>query len=209
MNLKNKKRLFATMFCLGVLGAPLTAGAGGVPGGAIYYDELNDGDISWGFFTLGEGINIISGTMTYRPANNSFDFDNFDFEVPAGMQLVTVEYDWFVTDRVDPSGPSFGIGLDAEDGTNTPWSKYIDVTSQNGDGWEWIMAPGDAPLGEGTYSFNHSLWQNGGDDSVIGGDWDYGLVMEVTPVPVPAAAWLFGSSLLGLGLAGRRRKQKG
>ena len=36
-------------------------------------------------------------------------------------------------------------------------------------------------------------------------DWDYGLAWQVTPVPVPASAWLFGSAILAL--LGLRRKK--
>jgi hypothetical protein len=40
------------------------------------------------------------------------------------------------------------------------------------------------------------------------GDWSYGiaLVREVSPVPVPAVLWLFGSGLLGLIAIARRKK---
>jgi len=47
-------------------------------------------------------------------------------------------------------------------------------------------------------------WQDGNGDSVLGVIFE-GAQINVNPVPVPAAVWLFGSGLLGLVGVARRR----
>ena len=44
-----------------------------------------------------------------------------------------------------------------------------------------------------------------GDSNQLAGSW-IGSSLSVTPVPVPAAAWLFGSGLIGLAGLAKRRK---
>lgn len=194
MGIKNNKHLLSAMLCLGMTGASL--GAMGAP---VFYSESVDGDLNWNEFTVDEGLNVISGSTTYRPAQNIWDFDSFTIVVPTGMQLISVEYEWEVTDRVDPTGPSFGTGMDINDGDAGSWD--VDVSS--GGGLQNVLVS-ELPFGPGSYEFGHWLWYTGGDDSVVGGDWLYYVIMEVTPVPLPAAVWLFASSLLGLGFVGRR-----
>ncbi len=87
--------------------------------------------------------------------------------------------------------------------TSNQW--YSD-TSLNSDGAHHIYSynyNGDSILPAGTYI--------GFEDLINGGDWDYNDATflltntSVTSVPVPAAAWLFGSGLLGLAGIARRR----
>ena len=57
-----------------------------------------------------------------------------------------------------------------------------------------------------TLSANANIGANAFDEEAVGGAADFSFDFNVAPVPIPPAAWLFGSGLLGLiGIA--RRKQ--
>jgi hypothetical protein len=45
-----------------------------------------------------------------------------------------------------------------------------------------------------------------GGDGLVNGDVEIAYTYDATPTPIPAAAWLFGSGLMGL--SGLRRKEK-
>lgn len=63
-----------------------------------------------------------------------------------------------------------------------------------------IAGPYALQIGDGandkTSAFGGSVWLNETGGKYTGGHWD--LNMDFSPVPVPAAVWLFGSGLLGL-----------
>ena len=52
----------------------------------------------------------------------------------------------------------------------------------------------------------YTIYVGGGDHAQIGGLYDVSISANVSAVPVPAAAWLFASGLLGLiGVARKKR----
>ena len=65
----------------------------------------------------------------------------------------------------------------------------------------------------GTYDPGTGVYNISWTSTVVGGPFDgqtgaWGLTGVATPVPIPAAAWLFGTGLLGLVGIARRRKAK-
>lgn len=93
-------------------------------------------------------------------------------------------------------------------------------TALNADGFDHLRAFAATGLDNRTgYTYGEGSYLLAWEDLLNGGDRDYNdLVigvhaftpaMNTSPVPLPAAAWLFGSGLLGLaGLARRRRLGK-
>jgi hypothetical protein len=134
----------------------------------------------------------------YIPQANDGTFNNSDF-----MPLFTV-----------PGGTN-GIGLGGPSATlNSGNVNFL-----------WALKPSGAPLwtslpGQNSDSLDHMVtWLiTGGEGNTAGnfviawedlpggGDRDFNdVVVEVSVVPIPAAAWLFGSGLLGLiGIARRK-----
>lgn len=130
-----------------------------------------------------------------------------------GQALLTIAADGSVLRNgvdttVDFAGNSFGFYL------GTTQGNYFSDSSLNG-GMDHMYAyqgTGDTVqlpgLAAGLWSQNEYIlaWE----DIYDGGDKDHNdmvlIVESVTPVPIPAAAWLFGSGLLGLAGIARRKK---
>lgn len=88
-------------------------------------------------------------------------------------------------------------------GNITILSVDYDITLHNPD---LVLQIGDG-ANDKTSVFGASVWIDADDGlstgSYSGGHWD--LNMDLTPVPVPAAAWLFGTGLIGLVAVARRK----
>ncbi|MEM1152957.1 MAG: hypothetical protein AAGI44_02385 [Pseudomonadota bacterium] len=74
------------------------------------------------------------------------------------------------------------------------------------------LSPGGGTVSTTTSGFIGEVFTAGTYELAIGGlgvagPYDYTLSGDVSPVPLPAAAWLFGSAVLGLSLVSRRRRQ--
>ena len=136
----------------------------------------------------------------YIPQSNDGMFNNADF-----------------VHLFDVPGGTNGIGLGGPSGTlNSGIVNFI-----------WALDPSGAPLwtslpGQNSDSLDHMVtwlitggqgntagnWVIAWEDLPGGGDRDFNdivLEVNVAPVPIPAAVWLFGSGLLGLIGIGRRK----
>ena len=169
----------------------------------ISYDESIDGELSSDNFdilspnyigVLDIGLNTVSGSTFREFQPNSSDADRFHFSIAAGYQLVSISVLNNMTENVNyTSARSTGAlsGLDgrtlANVSTDIFQSSYPNPATV-------LLFPG---FGEGGYSFTGF----GGSFITIPLSriaWDYTVTLEVTPVPLPPAVWLFGSALIGL-----------
>lgn len=136
---------------------------------------------------------------------HGLDFGLIKLDV-AGHLNITVE--------ADGSGllPAFSLYQGWDTGTGVRHGPYVNNVSNPLSGTGLILLGSIANDGDGsvTYQFNnlaaggkYSLFI-GGDDGAVGGK--YKVNMTLSQVPLPAAVWLFGSALAGMGVIGRRRR---
>ncbi|WP_150051321.1 MULTISPECIES: DVUA0089 family protein [Methylomonas] len=125
--------------------------------------------------------------------NDDVDFYSFDITAPTWLKLTVTT----------PDGPLFGddpiVGLFDTSGSLVA---YDDDAGPGFDAflvWE-ITEPG-------TYTAAVAGYDDFGFESLAGvsTDFFYTLQIDIAAVPVPAAVWLMGSALLGLGLTGKKR----
>lgn len=167
-------------------------------------DLSNDATAPTGL-TVSAGSNVVTGSTITSP----FDRDIFSFTLAANQQLDSIVLNSY-------TGPAGGNGsffaVQSGSGINTGnagahlGNELIGqaVGIQQGDDVLDDMGTprfGSSPgftgaLGPGTYTF----WIQ-----ETAGPLAYSLDFQVSEVPLPAAAWLFGSALLGLGALKRRR----
>lgn len=177
---------------------------------ALSVTETSDFPGGWSFNSyarrlgvMDAGINTVSGALSgecsglpypgpggaYRYDCNSVigtdSQDSFIVEVGAGYRLDSI----FVSTSNAAAPNGFGVNFTIRD-ISTSLASYpslpLNSTSPN------ILL---TSLGEGEYSI--SMWA--GSATQTGSfSLDYSIELNVTSVPVPAAAWLFASGLLGL-----------
>jgi hypothetical protein len=168
--------------------------------------SLTIGDITH-IGTLDNGINTVSGALAGSCLSwGIFDCnvdsvgdtqDSFVLHIANGYQL-----DSLILSTSNATGPTgFTASLEV-------WDQLTEATgiSSIGSGYIPLNATSTnqvtIPLGAGDYSVS----MFGGQSSVAGPfAFDYSLAFNVTPVPVPNAAWLFASGLAGL--VARKRKR--
>lgn len=99
---------------------------------------------------------------------------------------------------------STGTGLSADDSGTIDFTNFAITWSTTGG----TIYPIDVANGYQTIAVSGGnvdlTW--GGNSGIGATDWTFSGSYEVAPIPVPAAAWLFGSALLGLVGVARRRK---
>lgn len=148
----------------------------------------------------------------------------------AGYTNITLTFDWrtFVAETTDKVTVGYFVGdLDAMHPSNFAANRTIDLrpTSQGGPangpgnwsnyGGSWIQLM--AGSGNDLWQLNESFTLTNADNApevwvvfwLNNGESDVGKVDNVVVtglvVPLPAAVWLFGSGLIGLVAAGRRK----
>ena len=178
---------------------------------ALTYDENIDGDFSNddGVPTyIGEldvGTNIVNGTTDWVDISNP-DTDIFSFSVLSGQSLTSliVEY---TADLNFEVFSSFGRIL-SDDSFSSIQNFTIGEFDERGlgiiipTGTDILTLAGLTQLSAGDYGINLSGFHKISGEPFI----DYSFTMNVATVPIPAAAWLFGSGLIGLiGLASRKK----
>ncbi len=187
---------------------------GSAPASAITVSETTDFDNSASFAwyassvgLLDPGVNTISGSLDGNCLDTAYGLscnpgtleggdtqDSFQLEVGSGYAINSLTV---TTSNV--SGPAgFSASFNLRDSSYavlaSDYSLPLDSTTP-----DLIVSA----IGAGLYSIS----MFGQTASEIGAySLDYSIEINVSAVPVPAAAWLFGSGLLGLVSIARRRR---
>ncbi|MDC1288316.1 VPLPA-CTERM sorting domain-containing protein [Gammaproteobacteria bacterium] len=179
---------------------------------AVIWDETADGDLfndSLGIF--GIGTNTISGSnsINKHPTVGSlgFDVDFFRFDVAAGTQIVGVTVAITEVER-DGFNCCDGFLSSRLYGATTGFvhTEYWDAYNKQ---FDPSLSTSAIPGGSSAYQYSIIRDSNWSLD--LGGkvNWDWTVdidIARVSPVPVPAAVWLFGTALVGLFGFNKRRK---
>ncbi len=173
-----------------------------------------------------QGAEFAASTVGYSNINVSFDW----YATTQGEANLQLEYTnngttWINAPITIGANSSLGLAaLTNSTSANTVDGSYIsDNAATNGSkaGQDWfqgLTASINDPLAANNPNFAIALVNasTGADDvstkgtalNNTSGNWRFdNIVISGTAVPVPGAAWLFGSVLAGAGLIGQRRKQ--
>jgi hypothetical protein len=175
----------------------------------INYNESTDGDLPesapFPVLDLGIGANTVSGSSLVTTSNTAVtagDFDSFEFTVPLGAQLTSIQYNSQVTNAVNPGLVQFQEFLDVAPSTAIAQELIQVVPSDPSAG---AILSSVLPIGPGEYLLFQGQFEATLNENV---SWDYTWTLNVAPTPLPAALPLFASGLSALGLFGWRRKRK-
>ncbi len=140
--------------------------------------------------TLGAGTNVISGFL----AADGDSGDDFIFSMPTNGHItsVTVSISNFTS---VPGTTASGFAVIYEPGNTPP---NFDNNTFFGDGAFNLTLPDPDKSG---YEVNLES-----APTLFSASYNWSVAIDVAPVPVPAAAWLFGSGLLGFIGVARRKK---
>lgn len=179
----------------------------------VIYDEAALGDLSNDplaptSLTFGVGSNEISGTVVTSNDTSNDTRDYFTFTIGDGLVLDSIDLVSYFDVDGNPADDGF-TAINAGTTTTQPGMGSVDADFLGGAHVGADQLPGaggslaadlaraenigttfDFPLTAGDYSF---LIQQTGPENT-----GYTLDFVVSPVPLPAAVWLFVSGLLGL-----------
>ena len=197
----------------------------------LTFNESTDGDLGsdvW-YFDLGYGLNTISGTTSYVDDADgnllTLDFDGFFFGVGQNMKVTSFTVTTNSITNTTPDQPDYVM----EAGFNFSSTTIVDTTA---DIFSFINSPDDKDYGAFELAkisgqtldlFTHEeqlpfFTPFNIDDPLLEGHYDirpkylgpgimeYTYAIEVSPVPLPAAIWMFGTGLIGLIGIARRKK---
>ena len=197
----------------------------------ITFNESTDGDLGadvW-YFDLDYGLNTISGTTSYVDDADgnllTLDFDGFFFGIGQNMKVTSFTVTTNSITSTTPDRPDYVM----ETAFNFYSTTIIDTSSDN---FSFISTPDDKDYG--TFELAKIPGQTldlytheeqipfftpfNIDEPLLEGHYDirakylgpgiteYTYAIEVSPVPLPAAIWLYGSGLIGLIGVARRKK---
>jgi hypothetical protein len=166
----------------------------GAQGATVLWDEAIDGDASdasSSFTPLAAvlGENIIRGSRSW-PVGGPSDYDFYSITLASGLQIDSITA-VISNGYQDPAGGLVGrfyVGLTETTELNQDrllnWQLFVDGTITG--------ATPSYPLKNDIFYLALAGGAKLGDTS-IGLDYEWSI--NVTPIPIPAAAWLFGSSL--------------
>jgi hypothetical protein len=129
----------------------------------------------------------------------------------------------FDADLIDPGYSN--IEIITTEGSRLPGQMYSEVHSRSNSGWVEFLQPSYYDNNV-EFNFATNLTNSGGSIDIVHFSFESdcahvscqsfhetrvitsGYISSVAPVPIPAAAWLFGSGLIGLAGVQRRQKAK-
>lgn len=173
---------------------------------AITYSEAIDGDLEYqNIGVLALGLNTITGTAfsNTEGANADkpvFDQDVFLFNIPSGIQLTGIKFEWSTnyTNNISYPSANWVYEIQAQPYFNN--MKYRLSTSILGDG-----STGDIsilPIGEGEFYMGQGSSITTGDKFTT----SYTLSLTAVQTPIPSSIFLFGWGLFSLAGISRRKK---
>lgn len=167
----------------------------------VLYDEAIDGDLGDTYFTPTTDLGVLtSGPNSVFGQVRSGDYDDtFTFTIAEGYQLSSLRIADYFNTSTENYWSGFCISSAPYPGTCI---EYINGAADNIglDLLQFDSAPG--PQGPGDYFVGVSWVSTGSNLDYV----DYELQLEVAPVPLPAASWLFVSGLAGVFGMMRRRQ---
>jgi len=200
INYRSFKRLI--LISLALLGLSITSAYASL----IAYDESVSGDISNGTFTLDTaGNNTWTGSSSWE--NLIFDHDTFFMTVDSAVQVTGFSV-LFSNISVSPSVTAGHISAYLRDFS----SPFLNILQQ--ERVDLITGTASTPIGPPAYPLIFpALRVNLGsgvshlDSFALSFDYSISvLTSAVSPVPIPAGVWLFGSALIGLVGIQKRKK---
>ena len=189
------------------LAIPATIGSAASLGSLSMDSEINivgDWDFS-GARTIilnNASVQAVSGSYMgkIRPGDTAY-FADLSWALDGEVLNLPLEPAW-VTQSLDGNGRPWVAAFSLET-AETSGSREDDDAELRGQGWMYLYQ-GTIDVSNMTFSIVQSYDPTWGDYLVT----QSGAIFSTsnTPVPVPAAAWLFGSGLLGLAGVARKRK---
>jgi hypothetical protein len=170
----------------------------------LHYSESESGELGGlgGALDFDIGLNTVTGTARANFGTRSFDFDDFTFNLPERSQLTSITYNLL---SINARSPTSTLLILIPALRQTILSPTI-ISSEQIFLLRTVspipLFGAQLPRTEESFFFVNAY--SGFGDYV----WDYRLDIEVSSVPLPTAAWLFSSGLIGLIGVVRRKNRR-